>query len=271
MLESMQAPLIFGLFAAFVTSIGLLAVAMRADWSERYSGLFALAAGGMLVSLTLLHIAPHAFDYSALAPQFMLTGFVGGLILNRSIRAAFPEGDAGVRAAAFTPIIAIAVHSFIDGVIYAVTFAASFTSGVYAALSLILHEFPEGVIAFAILRRHGFGNRPAFLFAFLAAAATTPLGVMFASPFMYGLGEETIGALFAISAGLLLYVATGPLMEPLADQPPVRSVVALGSGVVVAILIALIPIHEHNDEHDGHDHEHHSEAHAPHPVGPRFE
>lgn len=260
MFETMQAPLFFGLVAAFVTTIGLIAVSVRGDWSARFSTLMGLAAAGMLLTLTLLHIAPKAFALSHEAPVFMLLGFLGGLLLHYSIHVLFPESAGGGRAAAVTPIMAIAIHSLIDGVIYSVTFAASFSSGVYAALSLILHEFPEGVIAFAILRRHDFSNRQAFLFAFIAASATTPLGVILSSPFMYTLGPEAIGSLFAVSAGLLLYVATGPLMEPLKAEPPVRSLMSLAAGVLIAIGIAMLPVHDHGDDMGGHHME------APHPL-----
>lgn len=256
MFETMQAPLTFGLIAAFVTSIGLIAVAMRGDWSERYAGLFALAAGGMLVTLTLLHIVPEAFEMTPRAPMFILAGFLGGMALNLVVKLLFPEKNVAEgqfrKVDAFTPIIAIAIHSFIDGVIYAVTFAASFSSGVFAALALILHEFPEGVIAFAILRRYGFSNRNAFIFAFLAAAATTPLGVVASYPFMEGVGEEMIGVLFAMSAGLLLYVATGPLMGSVNQVPPGRSLASIGAGVAVALMLNQLPIHDHSH---GHDHE----------------
>jgi ZIP family zinc transporter len=112
----------------------------------------------------------------------------------------------------------------------------------------MLHEFPEGVIAFAILRRHSFSNREAFVWAFIASAATTPLGVIVATPFMYGLTPDIVGSLFAVSAGLLLYVATGPLMEPLEEEPPLRSLIALSAGVGLAILMALMPLHPHEDE-----------------------
>ncbi|WP_350172727.1 ZIP family metal transporter [Hyphomonas sp.] len=251
MLQSMQAPLFFGLIAAFVTTVALIAVAARGDWSERHSGLFALAAGGMLVTLSLLHITPEAFALSRHAPALILTGFLGGLMISFLIRVIFPESGEAGQAAAVTPVMAVALHSFIDGIIYSVTFAASFSSGVYAALSLLLHKFPEGIIAFAILRRHGISNRRAFLLAFLAAAVTTPLGVIASSPFMYGLGPEMVGNLFAISAGLLLYVATGPLMEPLKEEPPLRSFLALGAGVTIAVLIASLPVH--GPDHSPHD------------------
>ncbi|MAN45159.1 MAG: zinc ABC transporter permease [Hyphomonas sp.] len=266
MLTSMQAPMFFGLIAAFVTTIGLIAVSTRGDWSARFSAVMGLAAAGMLITLSLLHIAPEAFELSRNAPVYMLAGFLGGLVLHFSLHTFFPERPDSARSAAITPILAIAIHSLLDGVIYSVTFAGSFSSGVYAAVSLILHEFPEGVIAFAILRRHSFSNRQSFLFAFLAASATTPLGVLISSPFMYLMGPDVVGSLFAASAGLLLYVATGPLMEPLKGEPPLRSLIALAVGVLTAVLISLLPVHDHAHA-DGDDYDHtHETMQAPHPL-----
>ncbi|MEM5515461.1 ZIP family metal transporter [Henriciella sp. AS95] len=256
MWSSIQAPLFFGLIACFCTTVGLIVVAQRAIWSERNASLFGLAAAGMLTTLTFLHIIPEAFHFSLNAPVWLAVGFFSGLLLHNGVKTAFPSED-GIahRHEALTPIIAIAVHSFLDGVIYAVTFAASFSAGVYAAVGLTLHEFPEGVIAFAILRRYGISNVQAFWLAFLAAAATTPLGVIVAGPFMYGLDNDTIGSLFAVSAGLLIFVATGPLMAPLKEMQPVRGLTAIAAGAGAAILLVLAPIQGHGHE-DGHDDEH---------------
>ena len=254
---SLQAPILFGLIAALVTSAGLVAVAIRSDWTVRQSGLFSLAAGGMLISLTLLHIVPEAMVMSAQAPKFFLGGFFAGLLLSAGINALFPEKSGG-RALALTPLLAIGLHSFLDGVIYSVTFAASFESGVYASTSLILHEFAEGVIAFAILARHGFRVREALFWAFLAAGATTPLGALVSGLFLTGLGPETVAALYALSAGLLIYVATGPLLQPLKEEPPLRGLGALAAGVAVAMLLMIIPIHGHEDHgHSGDGHHEH--------------
>ncbi|MEL6955400.1 MAG: ZIP family metal transporter [Pseudomonadota bacterium] len=259
MMTYLQAPLFFGLFAAFVTSLGLIVVALRADWSARNADLFALAAGGMLVTLTLLHIAPEAFERTSQAPVFILAGFLGGLLLSQATRlltAGSPSSTVPHPSLAVTPVLAIALHSFIDGIIYAVTFAASFESGFYAAIALIMHEFPEGVIAFAILRAAGVGNRASLVWAFFAAAFTTPLGVIVSGPFMYTIGEEMLGLLFALSAGLLLFVATGPLLAPAREESPARSLGAIGAGVAIAVALALAPIHAGHDhgDHDHHDH-----------------
>ena len=254
---SLQASVSFGLLAAVVTSLGLAAVALRSDWSARQSGLFALSAGGMLITMSLLHIVPEALAAGHGAERFVLGGFFAGLLLSFAMRTFFPEGTGQARAQAFTPLLAVGVHSFFDGVIYSVSFAASFQSGVYASLGLILHEFAEGIIAFAILSRHGFKVREALFWAFIAAAATTPLGALVSGLFVSGLGAETVTALYALSAGLLIYVATGPMMEPLKEVAPVRAIASLGAGVVFALAILALPIHNHGvlDNHD-HDHGH---------------
>jgi zinc and cadmium transporter len=257
MFEALQTPLFFGLIAAAVTTLGLLAVALRSDWSLRYANLFGLAAAGLLTAMAFLHIVPEAFALSETAPIWLTIGFFAGLSMHYLIKSVFPEREnSTLPSEAITPILAIACHSFIDGIVYSVTFAASFSAGMFTAIGLILHEFPEGVIAFAILRRHGVSSRKAFFWAFLAAAATTPFGVLVSGPFMYGLGDTVLGSLFALSAGLLLFVATGPLMSPLRDVQPARGFLALMSGVAIAIVLLVLPLPGHDHSHIGHGHAH---------------
>ncbi len=269
MFEALQAPLFFGLIAASVTTLGLLAVAWRSDWSLRHADLFGLAAAGLLTAMAFLHIVPEALLLSNTAPMWLAIGFFAGLFLHHALKSALPErAESGLPREAITPILAIAAHSFIDGLIYSVTFAASFSAGVFTALGLILHEFPEGIIAFAILRRHGVSNWMSFFWAFLASAATTPFGVLVSSPVVYGLGEDILGGLFALSAGLILFVATGPLMAPLRDIKPGRGLAALSAGVAIALMLLFLPFGGHDHAHftaeSQHDHNHSDHDHAGH-------
>ncbi|MEO1641892.1 MAG: ZIP family metal transporter [Pseudomonadota bacterium] len=264
----LQMPLLFGLIAASVTTLGLFLVSRFTEWSLRYASLFALAAAGMLCIISFLHIMPEAYEMTGQAPNWVAGGFFVGLVLNYTIRALFPHRpESTLPSEAVTPILAIAAHSFIDGIIYSVTFAASFESGLLASLSLILHELPEGVIAYVILKRHNVSNRSAFLWAFLAAAATTPLGVLVSGPLLSYLDPSLLGALFALSAGLLIFVATGPLLVPLRDTPPARGISAVIVGAVIGLSLMTLPFghhHGHGHGHHGHNHgpdEHHSAKH----------
>jgi zinc and cadmium transporter len=251
---SLPASVIFGLAAALVTSLGLLAVAWRRDWSMRQSGLFVLAAAGMLISMTLLHIVPEALERSRNAAIFLLAGFIAGVSLNLATDRLMPERGLGQRSGAITPLIAIGLHSFFDGILYSIAFTTSFQSGVYAALPLILHEFAEGIIAFAILARHGFSLRECLLWAFLVAAATTPIGALMSAPIVGGLGNEAVAGLYALSAGLLLYVAAGPLLAPLREEKTGRAALALAAGLAFAFIIMSLPVHEHEHGAGRHDH-----------------
>ena len=62
------------------------------------------------------------------------------------------------------------------------------------------------------------------------------------------LGPAFVNSLFALSAGLLLYVATGPLMAPIREEKPIRGLTSLLAGVTVGLLLAASPLH--SDEHD---------------------
>ena len=45
-------------------------------------------------------------------------------------------------------------------------------------------------------------------------------------------------------------------MAPLKEEPPVRSLVALSLGVLTALIISMLPVHDHHDHGSGHDHDH---------------
>jgi zinc transporter ZupT len=58
-------------------------------------------------------------------------------------------------------MMGIALHSFIDGIIYSVTFSVSALTGALAAIGMVLHEFPEGIFTYVLLLQGGFHKRKA--------------------------------------------------------------------------------------------------------------
>ena len=259
------APLFLAVLAAFVATIGLIFVSIRSDWSRKNASLFAIAASGILITTVVLHLLPEAFHGSEIAPFLILGGFFIGLLLNDILKGILPKEQNSQLVTGITPVIAIAIHSFVDGMIYTVTFAHTIESGFLTAIGLIAHELPEGIVAFALLRGAGISNRNSFLYAFLATALTTPLGTLTSFPFMMVFPESTLSILFAISAGLLLFVATGPLMSHMRDESPGRALPAVALGVGVALIAvfssALSHSHDHHSDedvlempHEGHDH-----------------
>jgi zinc transporter ZupT len=136
-------------------------------------------------------------------------------------------------------MLGIGFHSLLDGVIYTVTFNVSFFTGILAAMGMILHEFPEGIVTFLLLERAGFSRRMSTLYAILAAAVSTPIGTLISYPFIRMIDQSTLGALLALSAGALVYVGASHLLPAVERENKRYTLVSLGIGVLVAAVIVL--------------------------------
>ncbi|MBB1441090.1 ZIP family metal transporter, partial [Shewanella sp. SG41-4] len=104
---------------------------------------------------------------------------------------------------------------------------------------MVLHEFPEGIITYLLLVKGGFSERQAMILSFFAAALTTPLGMLFSFPLISQIDKPMLGALLSVSAGALIYVGATHLLPKAEQEHKKYSFVALGGGILVAIIIVL--------------------------------
>jgi len=225
--------------AALVTSLGIYTIRRFADWGHRNTAYFMCFAAGVLISASFLHIIPKSFSMNPQAPIWLLVGFLGLHLFNRFITAFVCEKDPDKKeyAMGITPMLGIGFHSFIDGFIYSIAFSVSILTGYLATLGMVLHEFPEGIITYLLLVRGGFGERKAMVLAFLAAAATTPLGMLVSYPLISSIDKQALGALLSLSAGALVYVGATHLLPRAEQEKRKFSLVALAGGVLVAVII----------------------------------
>jgi zinc transporter ZupT len=228
------------LLACVVTTIGIVVISRHERWAKEHSAYFMSFAAGVLISVSFMHIIPKSFQMNGRAPTFLLAGFLGIYLSNRLVRLhVCHEFDAVDYAIGIVPMLGIGLHSFIDGVIYAVTFNVSVLTGVLAAIGMVLHEFPEGIVTFVLLERAGFSRRRSATYAFLAAAISTPLGTLVSFPFINMIERATLGLGLAISAGALVYVGASHLLPAVEREHKRHTILALAAGVLVAVAIVL--------------------------------
>lgn len=228
------------ILAALVTAIGIYTIRHFEAWGRRYSIYFVCFAAGVLISVSFLHIIPRAFEMSASAPGYLLSGFLLLHLFNRFITAFVceraPNSSYGI---GLVPMIGIGFHSFIDGFVYSIMFTVSIFTGVLAATGMVLHEFPEGIITYLLLLRGGFSERSSLLLAFLAASISTPLGMLVSYPYISQIDKPLLGALLSLSAGALVYVGATHLLPQAEKEPRRYTLCALGAGILVAVIIVL--------------------------------
>ena len=171
--------------ACVVTIIGIFAIRRYESWGSSNVAYFMSFAAGVLISVSFIHIIPESFRMNETSPIFLLVGFMSLYVINRFLNTYIcHEYDRVNYTLGLIPMLGIGFHSFLDGVIYSVTFNVSIFTGVLAATGMILHEFPEGIVTFLLLERAGFDRRKSTLYAIIAAAISTPFGTLVSYPFI---------------------------------------------------------------------------------------
>jgi zinc and cadmium transporter len=229
------------ILAALVTSSGIYTIRRYTAWGERNTTYFICFAAGVLISASFLHIIPKSLAMTSNGPAWLLAGFFGLHLLNRFLTSFVCEKDPKKKdyALGIVPMFGIGFHSLIDGFIYSITFTVSILTGFLSTAGMVLHEFPEGIITYLLLVRSGFSERHAMWIAFLAAAATTPLGMVLSYPLISQTDQPLLGSLLALSAGALVYVGATHLLPRAEQEHKKYSLVALAGGVCVAIIIVI--------------------------------
>jgi zinc and cadmium transporter len=173
------------------------------DWVARNAVFFRAFAAGTLVTVSFLHLIPESqrteqcwpvqhIGWRALGGCTWSTGFL-------RLRLHHINSDLQRYNPGIIPALGIGLHSFIDGIIYTVTFNVSLFTGLLAAVGMVLARIPRrdrGVRDPATRRvpaEKGRAGTPSWL-----AALSTPLGTLLSFPFINQSGHKSVlGALLA--------------------------------------------------------------------------
>lgn len=226
----------FAIGAAIVNSLGIFVIFKYRKRAEKAKTYFMCFAAGVLVSTPLMLALPNAVQKNFYAGFAALGGFLFMFFSNRLIQHRTKEKTL---AFGITAAEGIGVHSFVDGVVYVVTFSVSILTGVLAGIGLVVHEFAEGVITYLVLVKGGVKEKKAMLYAFVIAALTTPIGAFIAYPFVRRLGETHLGLMLGFVAGVLLYVSASHLLPEAREHEKEHSNLAFLAGVSLAVFIVL--------------------------------
>jgi zinc and cadmium transporter len=197
--------------AAIVLGAGALSVAgvafalLAATMAKRVTDFVGLLGGVVILLVAITHLAPEALEAGDVQRMFLFGGAAVGIVLELIFRARSTPSPSTQRLAAWLGVVLLAIHSTLDGAVYTAVFWHGEGSGLLASLGLILHEAPEGVVAMALALQAGLRPPIAATAAILASSVTTPIGWILAHAIGES-GHDVMQAMFAASAGLLLYV-----------------------------------------------------------------
>ena len=243
-LQPDQYGLAAAVFAAIVATFGLLSMAAAGDWGKRHAPDFSAFAVGYLAVIVLFHLAPEALHLSPNGSQWMIAGVIGlaGVNLALAVASNAPLSRRHL-ATGFVSILALGTHSFFDGVLYEAIFLdMHWEEAVIAIPGLLLHKFPDGVIAYFLLKESGFDRPRSIILAFFAAAFTTVCGALSASVALdMSVGESLDpGPLIGLATGALAYIVVVDLMPHASHVRERKGYLYAGVGIAVALAAVVL-------------------------------
>lgn len=233
--------LFYGSLAGLATILGIYLVFWAEAWVEKNSIYLISFASGVLLSVAFLNLIPEAQELSPRALNFVLLAFFFFYLLEHSLILHRCRGDRcqGINPQAHNlgvmSLLGIGLHSLIDGVVIALGFEISFTLGILATFSVILHEIPEGISTISILLYSDHRRRKALFYSYLVALAT-PLGAFLTYFWVRNVSEAVLGAGLAFAAGSFLYVAASDLIPEVHRGYKIFNIPSAALGAALPVL-----------------------------------
>jgi zinc and cadmium transporter len=191
---------------------GLIGGVIPDAWlARRKTGLISFAAGALLAA-ALLDILPEAIHARGMqALWWALGSFVVGALFEWSLAAhVHRRGGTAGPASPITLLASDALHNIGDGIAIAAAFLVAVPLGIVTSLAVIVHEVPEELGDYALLRAAGMPKQKALIalgFVQLTAAIGA-FGTLVAATQTASLA----GIALSISAGTFLFIAIVDLL-----------------------------------------------------------
>lgn len=222
-------PMVFCAMAALADVIGGMLTVLR-KLTPRQTVLVTALGAGFLLGATVLDRLPDAMaELPGSAPLWIVAGYLGMLLLDRSAGRTFvadrvpvPAGEGAVHGhghlhaaalsqrAGMAVLAAMLVHTLMDGIVIAGAFEVSRSAGVLMFLAITLHKLPEGFSMATVALAAGQTRRRAFTATALLAVST-----LAGAALTLWLGQADAAAVhvvMAVATGSFLFISTTGLI-----------------------------------------------------------
>ncbi len=211
---------LFGFISTIIVSllslIGIFFILIKEKTLVSLLSYLIAFAGGVLFSVSFLHLLPEAIE--TLIPLvvflFFTFGFIVFYILERFLLWHHcHKKECPTHPFTYLTLYGDGLHNFVDGVIIAGGYLSGITSGILVTMATIAHELPQEIGDFSLLLYGGFTKRKALFYNFLSAF-TAVIGYLFGF-LLFSRLSSVLPYLLAIAAGNFTYIATSDIIPEL--------------------------------------------------------
>lgn len=208
------------LLLTLIAALAALVGGYTAIHNQRRLHLAIALTSGLVLGLVAFDLLPEIFasiNRTGLDPVWPMVLFVGGFLFFHSVERSIlvhHEAESGYRSHTHPQLgvaraLALAGHSFFDGLSIGIGFQVSTTVGTTVALAVIAHRFADGfdTANFMLLQR----NTRSHIEKLLAIVVIMPvLGGL--TGLVVSLSEEVLTLYLGFFAGVLMYIAASNIL-----------------------------------------------------------
>ena len=200
----------YAALAALANVAGAAVLLVRESWPRRSLEFLIALSAGFLVAVSLGELVPESVAQGgAQAGWWMLGGFVLVHLTQHALVGHFHFGEEThpvARDVGFSALVGLMLHTFVDGVAIATSFAVNERMGFLVLGAIVLHKLPEGLAIGSLFVATGRSKRAA-IGAAAALGVATIIGAALAGPVAFIAAHG-----LALSAGVTLYVGGSNLI-----------------------------------------------------------
>ena len=209
--------------------------------------LVALSAGTMLGG-AFFHLLPEALesiDNYNLVAALILLSFAFFFIIEKVLHWRHcHEENCKEHTFGYMNLLGDGIHNFIDGVLIAGAFMASFQIGIITSLAIALHEIPQEIGDFGVLLHAGIEKKKAILLNFLTAL-TAVIGAL-VGYFISSQSEQIVSLFLPVAFGGFIYIAMSDLVPEIREEKHrVRSLSLFGVFAIGVLIMYASTFLEH--------------------------
>jgi len=193
---------------------------------------------GALIGGAFIHMLPEALENMGQACEsifyYVITGIVVFFVMEKFLYWRHcHERECSIHAFVYLNLVGDGVHNFIDGMVIAGSFLASYSVGIAATLGVVFHEIPQEIGDFGVLVYGGLtkGKALAYNFASALTAIAGALTAYFSAPLIQGMATFMV----PFASGGFIYIAATDLMPELhkrsGAKESITQLIALLTGI----------------------------------------
>lgn len=220
------------------TMVGASLGVMVKKPSNRLLGGIIGFAGGLMLSVVVFDLIPEAIvKWNFLATlSFCIIGIIVIAVIDNKINLDNVNKHMKV---AFMAALGLMIHNFPEGIIMGCGFAAGGTLGIKMALIIAIHDIPEGIAVSAPLMASKVKVGKILFYAFITAFPTA-IGT-WVGAYIANISVNVLGACLSFASGIMLYVVCGEMIpESSKLWDGVTSTIGTLSGIILGLIMVKI-------------------------------